>query len=190
MANFTKQAIKTTFLNLLRERPLNEISVKMIVENCGINRKSFYYHYRDIPDLIDEITAEGADSILQSIHAMTAAEDSVREIVEAFRQNRQLILNIYHSVDRPTFDRTLLKNCDRIMRAFVDSAAEGRSIGETDRELLVRAYRSLCFGLISEWLLEGMKDDPVPALLRLCELRRGMLAETVTRCENEKVSDR
>ena len=43
MATFTKQAIKSTFLKLLREKPLNQISVKTIVENCGINRKSFYY---------------------------------------------------------------------------------------------------------------------------------------------------
>lgn len=186
MANFTKQAIKSTFLNLLRERPLNEISVKMIVENCGINRKSFYYHYRDIPDLIDEITAEGADSILESIRTLTATEDSVREIVGAFQQNRQLILNIYHSVDRLTFDRTLLKNCDRIMRAYIDAALEGQSICESDYELLVRAYRSTCFGLISEWLLEGMRQDPTPALLRLCELRRGTLEETIHKCDNQK----
>ncbi len=186
MANFTKQAIKTTFLNLLRERPLNEISVKMIVENCGINRKSFYYHYRDIPDLIDEITAEGADSILQSIRTLTTAEDSVHEVVGAFQQNRQLILNIYHSVDRSTFDRTLLKNCDRLMRAYVDAAAEELSVRDDDRELLVRTYRCTCFGLISEWLLDGMRQDPTPALLRLCELRRGTLAEVINRCTDKK----
>ena len=55
MANFTKQAIKTSFIKLLNEQPLNKISVRSIVEDCGINRNSFYYHYRDIPDLIEEI---------------------------------------------------------------------------------------------------------------------------------------
>ena len=44
MVNRTKDAIKQTFLALLNEKPLNQITVKMIVEQCGINRNSFYYH--------------------------------------------------------------------------------------------------------------------------------------------------
>ena len=64
MATFTKQAIKSTFLKLLREKPLNQISVKTIVENCGINRKSFYYYYQDLPDLIDEIVSEQVDLLV------------------------------------------------------------------------------------------------------------------------------
>ena len=51
MANFTKKAIKETFIALLEERPLSDITVKDIVGKCGINRNSFYYHYQDIPAL-------------------------------------------------------------------------------------------------------------------------------------------
>ena len=53
MANFTKQAIKAAFLELLDEKPLNKISVRDIVERCGINRNSFYYHYASLPELAD-----------------------------------------------------------------------------------------------------------------------------------------
>ena len=55
MANFTQKAIKETFIALLEEHPLSDITVKNIVETCGINRNSFYYHYQDIPALIEEI---------------------------------------------------------------------------------------------------------------------------------------
>ena len=54
MPNFTKNAIKASFMKLLNEKPLNKISVKNIVEDCGINRNSFYYHFQDIPSLIVE----------------------------------------------------------------------------------------------------------------------------------------
>ncbi len=52
MPNFTKQAIKDSFLKLLNQQPLSKISVRSIVEDCGINRNSFYYHYQDIPALL------------------------------------------------------------------------------------------------------------------------------------------
>ena len=54
MPNFTKKAIKETFIELLDERPLNKITVKDIVEACGINRNSFYYHFEDLPALVEE----------------------------------------------------------------------------------------------------------------------------------------
>lgn len=71
--NFTKQAIKASFIKLLNEKPLNKISVRDIVEDCGINRNSFYYHFHDIPSLIEEIVMEEADMIIQkypSIHSL------------------------------------------------------------------------------------------------------------------------
>ena len=48
-------------MKLLNEQPLSKISVRDIVEDCGINRNSFYYHFQDIPSLIEEIIKEEAD---------------------------------------------------------------------------------------------------------------------------------
>lgn len=45
MPDFTKSAIKASFLKLLNEQPLSKISVRGIVKDGGINRHSFYYHY-------------------------------------------------------------------------------------------------------------------------------------------------
>ena len=55
MPNFTRKAIKESFWKLLNERPLNRITVKDIVEDCGINRNSFYYHFQDKYELMNWI---------------------------------------------------------------------------------------------------------------------------------------
>ena len=41
MANFTKKAIKDTFISLLKEKPFNQITVKDIVERCGENENTY-----------------------------------------------------------------------------------------------------------------------------------------------------
>lgn len=51
MSAYTKQAIKNAFLKLLNDRPLNQVTVKAIVEDCGINRNTFYYHLPTFPRL-------------------------------------------------------------------------------------------------------------------------------------------
>ena len=58
MPSFTKKAIEASFLKLLNETPLSNITVKMIVDDCQINRNSFYYHFLDIPSLLEAIIVQ------------------------------------------------------------------------------------------------------------------------------------
>ena len=68
MSAYTKQAIKNSFLKLLNDRPLNQVTVKAIVEDCGINRNTFYYHFTDIPSLATEIITEGVSERCRAVH--------------------------------------------------------------------------------------------------------------------------
>ncbi|MBU5461605.1 TetR/AcrR family transcriptional regulator, partial [Lachnoclostridium sp. MSJ-17] len=64
MTSLTKDAIKKSFMKLLNSKPIDKITVKEIVEDCGINRNSFYYHFDDIPSLMEEIFSEQADEFV------------------------------------------------------------------------------------------------------------------------------
>ena len=58
MSGFTKEIIARTFTELLDEKPMSKITVKDIVEHCGVNRNTFYYHFRDIPDAVEAMVKE------------------------------------------------------------------------------------------------------------------------------------
>lgn len=70
MPNFTERAIKESFVRLLNEKPLSQISVRMIAEDCGIHRNSFYYHYRDIPSLIEDIVKDEVGALIENIRRL------------------------------------------------------------------------------------------------------------------------
>ena len=55
MPGFTRQIILHTLTELMNEKPLSKITVKDIVERCGVNRNTFYYHFRAIPDAVEEM---------------------------------------------------------------------------------------------------------------------------------------
>lgn len=54
-SNMTKNALAASMKKLMRQRPFEKISVSDICNDCGINRKSFYYHFRDKYDLVNWI---------------------------------------------------------------------------------------------------------------------------------------
>ena len=45
MASFTQQALRHSLLVLLERQPLDKITVKMLVDACGVSRNTFYYHF-------------------------------------------------------------------------------------------------------------------------------------------------
>ena len=53
MSQVTKRALEASLKNLLLQKPLSKITINDIAEDCGINRMTFYYHFRDIYDLIE-----------------------------------------------------------------------------------------------------------------------------------------
>lgn len=53
LANFTQKAIRASFIKLLNQKPLSQITIKDIVDDCGVNRNTFYYYFQDLPDLVE-----------------------------------------------------------------------------------------------------------------------------------------
>ena len=95
----TRKAIKESFMLLLNQKPLSKITVKEIVANCGINRNSFYYHFSDIPTLLEEILIEKADAIFKPeingniFGCMTAA-------IRVALDNKNAMMHILNSANR------------------------------------------------------------------------------------------
>ena len=58
-SNITKNALATSLKNLMKEKPFEKISVSDICDACGMNRKSFYYHFKDKYDLVNWIFLVG-----------------------------------------------------------------------------------------------------------------------------------
>lgn len=185
MSNFTKKAIKATFLQLLDEKPLSQITVKQIVEACGINRNSFYYHYQDLPALIEEIITEEADRIIADHPTVDSIRTALTAAVDFASRNRRGLLHIYNSVNRDIFEHYLWKVCDHVVRAYSSSATAGLPMRDTDREILGRFYRCACFGLVIDWMNSRMTDDVTAMIDRFCDLHRGLPEEMARRSAEE-----
>ena len=85
MSGFTKEIIAKTFTELLDEKPMSKITVKDIVERCGVNRNTFYYHFKDIPDVVEFILKKKWDEILEHPQDNNLKSDFGEEMRQASR---------------------------------------------------------------------------------------------------------
>ena len=159
MANFTEREIKRSFIKLLNEKPLSKISVRDIVEDCGINRNSFYYHFQDIPDLICYIMEQGSKELLENCLAQPTLEDKIRYLLSVALNARPLIQRTIPSSYQSELEPLLLEQFysffDQLTNESASSSLVSDSLTASQRKLLLR-YHSLAFlGLVRTW----SKDD-------------------------------
>ncbi len=181
MPGFTKRAIRDSFIKLLNERPVSKITIKDIVEDCGINRNSFYYHYEDLPSMIEEIILEYADEIIRDHPTVESLEEGMDVAVSFALENRRAALHLYHSANRDLFERYLWRVCEHVVSTYINTAFAAEPVGEEDKGIIIRYYKWCCFGAIIDWLRGGMKEDIQAFFYRMGQLRKGMLEEMIRR---------
>ena len=185
MSNFTKKAIQESFLKLLTERPLSKITVKDIVADCGVNRNTFYYYFEDMPKLIESIVEEDAAEIIQSYPTIEKFEDCLEAAITLALAKKRAVLHIYHSANREIYEMYLWKVCDHTVNAYVTSVLQGKSVRESDLAVVKEYLSGLAYGVFSRWLKNDMNDDIRGMLLRLTEIKKGMIEEIILRCVEE-----
>ena len=82
---YTKHIIAETFIDLLKDKPLNQITVTDICKNAQINRASFYKYYKDVYDLMDQLQNEGIDELQKMLEKIDTSSRSAE--TDIFYQN-------------------------------------------------------------------------------------------------------
>ncbi len=183
MRKSTDQIIRDAFLELLEEKDINRITVRDIVERCGVNRNTFYYHYQDIPSLIETLTKDRADEVIRRYHSVDSLETALYAAADFAEADRRVIMHVYRSASRDILEMHLWRICRYVVDSFLEKLFQGHRISEEDRDIISRFYQGECFGLVMEWLNSNGKDDIRGKIHRFCELRAGVLEAMVDRAE-------
>lgn len=170
--NRTKSAIVDVFWNLLDEKPYSKITVKDIVNSCQINRNTFYYHFHDIPDLLEYMIKKDADYIIQNYSNLENGSliDCLIPVIQYAAKRKRAILHIYQSVQRETFIEHLERITFYVVAQYIDAVIADKPIREEDKSLMIRFYKCILVGITLDWLNARMGYDIIGNYVRLTEL--------------------
>ncbi len=183
MPNFTKQAIKASFWKLLRQQPINQISVRDIVEDCGVNRNSFYYHFRDIPALLEEILLDLANTFMKKYPTIPSLEEGAEATVQFILENKKAIYHVYHSASRNLYETQLIRVCHYVVSTYFDAELKPEAVPPDEREGLVLFFKCELIGLFIDWINAGMSESAVASLRHLFAAFRDILDDMIKRCQ-------
>lgn len=152
MADSTKSAIRNAYLKLIDQKAADSITVKDIARECSINRNTFYYHFQDIYALMEDIIRVQSEYLVSRYPEQETLRERVDFAVNEAISHKNALLHFYGSCSRELFEEYLWKLCGLFVDSNVTDKREGRSF-------FVRYQKCFLFGLMIDWLNNGMPDQ-------------------------------
>ena len=186
MSQVTKRALEASLKNLLLKKPLSKITISDITEDCGINRMTFYYHFKDIYDLVEWSCLEDAKRALEGKKTYETWQQGLLQIFEAVQENKPFILNVYHSVSREQVENYLYKLTYDLLEGVVEEQAQGMSVRDEDKAFIATVYKYAFVGLMLDWIKNDMQGDPQQLVDRLELVIHGNVRAALERLRIDK----
>lgn len=156
-AKMTRKLLKQSLIDLMKNKPLHEISIKKICETADINRSTFYHHYDSQFDLFEDILNDIGNEIKDIVKEHHSSPDWMKKILtDCFtyiENNRETFLVILSENSGFSVGENLTKYVER----FVNTTSEGSS------EIVKYCTQFATAGMTSvvwQWL---RRDDRMPA---------------------------
>lgn len=181
MANFTKKAIKDTFISLLKIKPFNQITVKDIVDECGVNRNTFYYHYEDINDLLENVINEETNILLKKYPTIDSIDTAIEVAIKYVLENKKTILNIYNHLDRNIYERFIMNTCEYTVSSLINSITNELNIDEKNKKFLINFVKCQFFGFCIDWLSRNLDEEYVKEYVTYTKITKEILIEFINR---------
>lgn len=157
----TKMLIRRAFMDLMRQKPIQSISVKEVCDLAGINRSTFYAHYTDLYDLLDKIEEELIAAFQRALEPMLKEQGTqvnpvaiTTEIFRCIKDNADICtVTLGDYGDKSFINRLLMMGRDICIEAYQNyfKRATPKQI-----EYFYAFVSNGCMGLLRRWMDDGM----------------------------------
>ena len=156
----TKKAIAQSLKELMKKRDLRKISVSDIVENCGVNRQTFYYHFQDKYDLVNWIYYNEVVAAVAAQKVFTDWSDVMLDILNVMRKEKYFYTNALNVTDQNAFQEYFFNLTKNLIAEIITAVEDGKGIREEDKNFIAEFYTYGLVGIVVQWARRGMKEEP------------------------------
>lgn len=173
MSQMTKRALEASLKKLLLQKPLNKITISDIAEDCGISRMTFYYHFKDIYDLVEWACVEDAARALAGKKTYDTWQEGFLNIFQAVLDNKPFIMNVYRTVSRERIEQYLNPLIHNLLLGVIEEKSVGSCVSEADKNFIANFYEYALIGVMLDWINGNMKEDPTAIVERASKVLHG-----------------
>ena len=181
MSDITRKAIADTLKTLLADRPLSKVTVMDIASICGISRMTFYYHFRDIYDLVGWIISSDMTEVLSGRRTHDTWQSGFLSLFHAVEKNHVFIFNVYNSMSREQMERSLSGPVEELILAVLKEEPLSSKLEYDELSFIASFYAYAFIGIMLDWVGGGMREKPEVMIERIECVMEGSFEKAISR---------
>jgi AcrR family transcriptional regulator len=152
-ARNTKLALAGALKASMRRKPLAKITVSEIAARCGVNRKTFYYHFEDVYGLLKWTLEQEAFEVVKRLDLLADAEAAIRFVIGYVGRNRHVVDAAYDAMGMEGVKRFFHADFMGVMRPAIDGVERemGLSVDEAFKSFLADFYTGALVCALADW---------------------------------------
>lgn len=151
MAIDMKESIADAAKKLLIKKRVSRLTVKDIVDECGITRQAFYYHFEDIPALIRWILDQETEQVISEYNASDDEEIQLRYLFVMATQAIPYLKKGLSTNYRDELERILSQHIQLFFERMCEEKGLYQSCTVSEVKLILRYHSQAIFGLLRHW---------------------------------------
>lgn len=179
MQKGTKQALEDSLKKLLLQKPLDKITINDLTSDCGISRMAFYYHFKDIYDLVEWSCLEDATVAIQGKKTYSDWQEGLLQIFEAVYENKPFVLNAYRSIQKEQTENYLYHLTYTLIEGVVEEQAADAALSAEDKAFIGHFYKYSFVGVMLDWIEQGMKENYQEVVEKICTVMQGNIKNSI-----------
>lgn len=157
MSNTTKRALSQALKTLLSKGPISSITVQSLADEAEVSRKTFYYHFQDIYDLMKWTMTEEFERIVAGNRTINTWQQALLNLLTYMQQNQVLIFNLLMSLEDEFFTEQIHQAIAEPFLGLLQQSPQFRQMSLDDQKFFSMMQLYGFVGIIMDWLRAGMQ---------------------------------
>ena len=156
----------------MQSKPFSKITVSEIIQDCGINRKTFYYHFQDIYALLKWVFDEEAIQVVRHFDLLENYEEAIRFGMDYVRENDYIISCTHDSIGREEMKRFFYMDFIEIVTSVIEEGEEkvGVVLDPEFKRYTAKFYTEALASMLIDWAKNGTDQDYERTVLYLTSI--------------------
>lgn len=150
----TKKLFADALKRIVIQKSFSKVTVSELIRECKVNRKTFYYHFSDVYDLLKWTLEQEAIDVVKSFDLIVDYEEAILFVIDYIEKNNKFLNNIYNSLGRDELKKFFYTDFVGITESIIKKAEEETSTNLPDnfKSFLSMFYTEAIAGTLSEWI--------------------------------------
>jgi probable dihydroxyacetone kinase regulator len=182
----TKLQLASSLKELMGKVPFCKITVQNVTNNCGLNRQTFYYHCKDMYELLEWIYQYELLSEITSSKNI-GWENQIIQTVRYAKKNKVFIRNTIRSLRKETVEKFLYPFLSKWVSSVLDDVCDQYNVRQEEKDAFTKFFAYAFIDSTIQWISRGMPENE-DYIIEKVQIIRDMMAQIPkSHCHENKI---